>query len=66
MKPLKILGILLFYIHYYVTLSIYTLCNLLGYIWSWTNQSSVAKPHINPYKATHSYVFAHISIKVSK
>ena len=58
MKPLKVIGIFFFFLHYYLTIAVATLGNLLSLFWKWVRLATLEKHCISPFQATHSYVFA--------
>jgi hypothetical protein len=52
MKILKIVGIMVFFVYYYLFLAYVVLKNLFQYLWQTATQLG-QKTHINPYEATH-------------
>ena len=60
MKPLKFLGILCFFVHYYLFLAYAVLRNAFQYLWRLLAQKTTEKHHISPFEATHAQVFAGI------
>lgn len=58
MKPLKVIGVFFFFLHYYLTIAVATLGNLLSLFWKWVRLATLEKHCISPFQATHSYVFA--------
>jgi hypothetical protein len=61
MKALEALGTLIFFVHYYLVLTLVVFKNASTYFWKLLTQPSPHKQHIHPYTATHSHVFADIS-----
>lgn len=60
MKPLKFLGILFFFLHYYLFLGYAIIRNALQYLWRLVAQKPTEKHPISPFEATHAHVFAGI------
>jgi hypothetical protein len=60
MGALTFLGILCFYIHYYVVLALIAFVNVFKYLWKFFTQTSSDKHHISPYEAVHKDVFSHL------
>lgn len=49
MKPLKFLGILFFFVHYYLFLAYVVIRNAVQYLWRMLTQKVTEKHHISPF-----------------
>jgi hypothetical protein len=60
MRFLKTLGILVFFIYYYVVIGFTTVVNAVVWLWKTIARKDPEKHRVSPYEATHNLVFAHI------
>lgn len=60
MLALKLIGILIFFVHYYIVLALVACKNALCYFLRFVTQRTSEKHHISPFTAAHSHVYATI------
>ena len=60
MRFLKTLGILVFFIYYYIIIGFTTVVNAVIWLWKTIARKEAEKHRVSPYEATHHLVFAHI------
>lgn len=62
MRLIKAIGILFFFLHYYIFLTLTVLANLIVYLWKHLTQDAPDKHQISPFQKTHDHVFASMGI----
>jgi hypothetical protein len=60
MRFLKTLGILIFFIYYYIVIALTIILNCVAWLWKIISRKDSDKHRVSPYEVTHRLVFAQI------